>query len=276
MDVFLFEPFARAWADKDAFDEVANISGTVVRHKEGRKTQKFDFDGGQYYVKHHSGIGWGEYLKNLSQLKKPVIGARNEWEAINYLHQLGIHTLTPVAFGERGGNPAAQESFLITKELTDVYSLAKYTETWPQNPPSFLEKLYLINAVADIARKIHAAGINHRDLYICHFLLKLEGKDIRNPILHLVDLHRAQIRRQVPRRWLVKDLASIYFSAMDIGLTRRDVYRFLRAYFQQPLKAILAENEALLRSVEKRANRLYERDFSRSPDFSMLSSRSSL
>ncbi|GAB1258482.1 lipopolysaccharide core heptose(I) kinase RfaP [Aurantivibrio plasticivorans] len=268
MDIVLFEPFAQAWGDKDAFDEVAKISGEVVRHKEGRKTQRFEFGDAVYYVKHHSGIGWGEYLKNLSQLKKPVIGARNEWEAINCLHQLNIHTLTPVAFGERGVNPASQESFLITRELTGVLSLAKYAETWPQQPPVFTERFHLIHAVADIARQIHQAGINHRDLYICHFLLKQEGKDLRNPILHLVDLHRAQIRNKVPFRWLVKDVASIYFSAMDIGLTKRDILRFMRRYFDRPLRTVLAEETRLLKAIQIRAERLYRRDFKRAaPQF---------
>ena len=263
MDIILFEPFAEEWADKDAFEEVSNISGTVVRHKEGRKTQRFEFAGAVFYVKHHSGIGWGEYLKNLSQFKRPVIGARNEWEAINYLQQLNISTLTPVAFGEKGNNPARQESFLITKELTGVLSLAKYAESWPENPPSFVERLSLIHAVADIAKTIHHAGINHRDLYICHFLLRLDEKDVRQPVLHLVDLHRAQIRKKVPYRWLVKDVASIYFSAMDIGLSKRDILRFMRRYFDRPLKEVFASESNLLDAIQRRAEKLYQRDFKR-------------
>ena len=82
-----------------------------------------------------------------------------------------------------------------------------------------------------------------------------------------MDLHRAQIRRRVPRRWRVKDVASLYFSALDIGLTRRDVLRFLRAYFQQPLKTVVAEQASLLRAVEGKADKLYRRDFGRAPVF---------
>ena len=125
--------------------------------------------------------------------------------------------------------------------------------------------------VAAIARELHAAGINHRDLYICHFLLdvsagsqQLDPESIR---LFLVDLHRAKIRRKVPWRWLVKDVSSIYFSALDIGITRRDVFRFLKVYYSQPLRKTLLCHGKFLRQVEYRDKKLYRRDFKRFPNF---------
>jgi hypothetical protein len=47
------------------------------------------------------------------------------------------------------------------------------------------------------------------------------------PIIPLIDLHRAQLRKKTPRRWVVKDVAGLYFSVMDIGLTQRDLFRFV-------------------------------------------------
>ena len=242
MELVLREPFDRIWAGQDAFDVVPGLEGRVIRDKEGRQTLKFELGGKTYYRKLHTGVGWREILKNFSQAKLPVIGARNEWLAINRLSALGLDTLTPVAYGKKGLNPARQKSFLITEELRDTLSLAVHTETWPLQPPAPAQRRALIVKVARIARSLHQAGINHRDLYICHFLLdqsKAAGLDPLNPRLFLVDLHRAQIRQRVPRRWRVKDLASIYFSSLDIGLTRRDVLRFLRVYFDQPLRLTL-------------------------------------
>lgn len=107
---------------------------------------------------------------------------------------------------------------------------------------------------------MHRAGVNHRDCYICHFLLHTDRPvtpdDFR---LSVIDLHRAQTRASISRRWRDKDLAALYFSALDIGLTRRDKLRFLRGYFQQPLRQILAEHATLLRWLEGKANKLYER-----------------
>ena len=84
--------------------------------------------------------------------------------------------------------------------------------------------------------------------------------------MFLVDLHRAQMRAAVPRRWLVKDVASIYFSSLDIGLTKKDVYLFLQVYFNMPLREVFNRHEPLLNSVTKRAIQLYRRDFKRLPE----------
>ena len=268
MELILLGTLQQEWADKDVFAHVQQLEGEVIRDKEGRQTLKFSCAGKNYYRKLHTGIGWREIAKNFSQVKMPVFGAANEWQAINRVKQLGLDTLNAVAYGKRGGNPARQLSFLITEELTDTLSLAVYAERWPHQPISLREKRALIAKVADIARTIHRAGINHRDLYICHFLLDQSGAALHNklqPGLFLVDLHRAQIRSKVPGRWLVKDLASIYFSSLDIGLTRRDVLWFLKNYFDEPLRDTLRSRRRLLASVTHRAIKLYKRDFGRLP-----------
>ena len=118
----------------------------------------------------------------------------------------------------------------------------------------------LIAEVAKMTGGMHRAGVNHRDCYICHFLLHTDrpvtADDFR---LSVIDLHRAQTRDKISRRWRDKDLAALYFSALDIGLTRRDKLRFLRGYFQQPLRQILAEHASLLRWLDGKAQKLYER-----------------
>ncbi|MNZ51540.1 Lipopolysaccharide core heptose(I) kinase RfaP [compost metagenome] len=75
----------------------------------------------------------------------------------------------------------------------------------------------------------------------------------------MIDLHRAQTRAAVPTRWRNKDLAALYFSALDIGLTRRDKLRFLRAYFQRPLRDSLRDEARLLAWLEGKAAKLYAR-----------------
>ena len=77
--------------------------------------------------------------------------------------------------------------------------------------------------------------------------------------MSLIDLHRAQVRPRVPQRWRYKDLAGLYFSALGIGLTQGDKLRFLRRYFQRPLRDILNEEEQLLRMLERQAARLQGR-----------------
>ena len=104
----------------------------------------------------------------------------------------------------------------------------------------------------------HGGGVNHRDFYICHFLLHLPV-DAGAPRLSLIDLHRAQVREKTPRRWRDKDLAALYFSALDIGLTKRDGLRFLKTYFARPLRGILQDERALLGHLESESVRLMAR-----------------
>ena len=171
--------------------------------------------------------------------------------------------MTAVAYGKKGNNPAKQQSFIVTEDLINTVSLEDFCERWPQNPPSFRLKKNLIEKVADVSRLLHTNGVNHRDYYICHFLLKIpEGIDKVDPDnfrVHLIDLHRSQIREQTPKRWVRKDIAGIYFSALDIGLTQRDILRFIKVYTGLPLKQALAEYSWLWEGLQKKARKLYAR-----------------
>lgn len=260
MQLILAEPFKTLWQGKDAFAEVEKLDGQVYRELEGRRTLRTEVAGRGYFVKIHRGIGWGEIVKNLLTAKAPVLGAGQEWTAIRRLTEAGVPTMTAVAFGERGLNPAAQHSFIVTEELAPTVSLEDFSLDWRSNPPTPRLKRALIRRVAEMVGAMHRAGVNHRDCYICHFLLHTDkavsADDFR---LSLIDLHRAQTRERVPRRWRDKDLAALYFSALDIGLTRRDLLRFLKDYFRRPLRDTLRDEARLLGWLERKAAKLYAR-----------------
>ncbi|MCO5786567.1 lipopolysaccharide core heptose(I) kinase RfaP [Pseudomonas sp. G11-1] len=260
MTLVLKEPFKALWAGRDAFAEVENLQGEVFRELEARRTLRTEVDGRGYFVKIHRGVGWREIFKNWSTLKKPVLGADQEWEAIDALTHAGVPTMTAVAFGERGANPATRHSFIITEELAPTISLEDFTLHWPSDPPPAALKHALIHRVAEMTGRMHRAGVNHRDCYICHFLLHTDAPPTPDNLrLSLIDLHRAQVRAEVPRRWRDKDLSGLYFSALNIGLTERDKLRFLRTYFQRPLRQILADEAVLLSMLERKAARLQTR-----------------
>lgn len=265
MKLMLNEPFKSLWSGKDPFTEVEQLQGQVYRELEGRRTLRTEVDGRGYFVKIHRGIGWGEIFKNLSTAKLPVLGARQEWQAIDRLTQVGVATMTAVAYGERGNNPAAQHSFIVTEELAPTESLEDYSLNWLQQPPEVKLKRALIARVGNMVGEMHRAGVNHRDCYICHFLLHTDktvtSDDFR---LSVIDLHRAQVRNVTPTRWRNKDLAGLYFSALNIGLTERDKLRFLRAYFSSAtaapsLRQILRDEAALLAWLQRKADKLLAR-----------------
>ena len=256
--------FQKKIGGEKPFEYIMNIQGEVYRDIDDRITSRFFVDGDGFFIKQHFGIGWKEIFKNLVQLKLPITGAKNEYEAINKLKALHIDTMDIVGFSQQGFNPASLQSFLITRELDNTISLEDYCANWPEHPPVYKEKKLLIQTVAEIVKKMHDNGINHRDLYICHFLMKktdnVSDLLFQNSCkLFLIDLHRAQIRKNVPERWLVKDLGGLYFSAMDIGLTKRDLLRFIKIYRGDSLRKVFEREAGFWQKIEYKADVLYGR-----------------
>jgi heptose I phosphotransferase len=115
---------------------------------------------------------------------------------------------------------------------------------------------------------MHKAGINHRDFYLCHFLLnvssaedqEVDSEENKEPVIYLIDLHRAQIRENVPRRWVVKDLGGLLFSAFEKNLTTRDLLRFVSTYSNRPLREVIVEDAEFWGEVVERAIKLWFQD----------------
>ena len=244
-----------------------NIDGEVVKHVvKSRRITRFDRDGRQFYMKCHYGVGWGEIFKNLLTLRLPVTSARNEWQALNTLQQIGIDSMEVAAFGSDGWNPASKQSFIITDALTETRDIEQWLAEAGAAAPSkelLLTKRRILMAAGKMAGRLHANGINHRDFYLCHFRLRpadLAGlRPDEKPQLFLMDLHRAQIRHRVPLRWLVKDLSGLLYSGMysphNLPLTLRDYLRLLEAYCGIPWRQCLRQRHRLWSKVLRRALR---------------------
>lgn len=260
--------FAQQWKNKDPFVEVENLQGEIFRALEARKTLRFSLLGKSYFIKIHRGVGWFEIIENLLRFRLPVLGAANEYYAIKKLEQLNIDTMQIAAYGLKGKNPAKQHSFIITEDLIKTISLEDFCRDWKRlsakrEGPDFKLKFSLIKKLAHISCTLHQNGVNHRDYYICHFLLDIsngiENLDYQNLKVSLIDLHRAQLRQQTPERWLVKDIASLYFSVMDIGLKQRDLYRFMSIYQGCSLRDCLTKNNDFWKKVELQGQKLWQR-----------------
>ena len=258
MTLYLREDFARLWKGRDPFAEVEALQGQIYRNVKGRRTLQFECEGRAYFAKIHHGIGWGEIIKNLLSLRMPILGAENEWQAIARLTQLGVATMTAVAYGSRGWNPARRVSFIVTEALQHTISLEDYCARWVQQRPPLARKLRLLDTLAGISRTLHEHGICHRDYYLCHFLLHDETafEDGAAPQLSLIDLHRALIDAQLPRRWIIKDVAGLYFSALHVGLNRHDFLRFVKRYSGKSLREALTLDAVFWNAVHRKAMQL--------------------
>lgn len=275
MKAFLSDEFKNASADVEVFSWINELadrasSEDVYREKEGRKTFRFSIGQRSFFAKLHRGVGWKEIFKNIFKLRVPVLSAVNEYLAIKALTAVGIETMAVEAFAEDGFNPATRCSFIVTEELYDTISLEDYCRHWRRQPPPYRVKRLLVEKLARVSKTMHGAGINHRDYYICHFHLDVDSLAEGEPRCYLIDLHRAQLRTVAPRRWLIKDLAGLYYSAMDAGLNRRDLLRFVALYSGMPATRAFKENRRFWLEVAERARKLYIRDHGKQPPAMLL------
>ena len=132
----------------------------------------------------------------------PSFGAEAEWRAIKVFQKIGIPTIEPF-YMQSGVSFFDHRSLLISKALEKKVSLEHFSTSNP------VFKRQLIKKIAEISRKMHLAGINHRDFYLCHFLM---DQDISKGLS--VAFNRSSScprKRKVPRRWLIKDLGGLLF-----------------------------------------------------------------
>jgi hypothetical protein len=84
---------------------------------------------------------------------------------------------------------------------------------------------------------------------------------IKAAVKGMLKLQRPQPPQSVtPSRWRMRDVSGLHYSSMDIGLTERDLVRFISTYenitHRQALEA-LQDNNRFWRNVQSRAHNLY-------------------
>jgi len=196
------------------------------------------------YLKRHAPAKLKEYLKPLIRFRWPRLGARPEWNAIQWFQQLGIPTMTPVAIGERG-----RESLLVTLAIDDCEKLSEWMKRIirPLDAGQLKQIRSQIRELAGIARRMHAAGLHHQDFYAGHLLLP--NDPLRG--IHILDLGRVCQFHHLARIWIVKDLAQLHYSTD--WFTTTDRLRFLNAYLGHPIGAT---DRTLIREILLKSARI--------------------
>ena len=207
-----------------------------------RITLRFTLDDGGasrvFYIKRHARSSWKEYIKPLLRLTWPILGARNEWNAILNFHEVNLPTMTPVAMGESG-----EYSFLITEALEGCTKLSELQGDEPSTKArDSKSRIRLIHQIAQITRTMHQAGMHHQDYYLGHLMQSNNDPDR----IYVIDLGRVQKHKNLNRRWIVKDLAQLNFSAKASPSER---LMFLRDYLGRTL---LRTDRALIRQIQSK------------------------
>jgi heptose I phosphotransferase len=241
------------------FNAVMNFSGGQVAKNllRERTTTRLDLAdaAGQmrtFFLKRHQRPPLTEFLKPFLRLQRPILGARNEWNAILRFHQAGIATMIPVALGEGPGR-----SFLLTAGIEGCCKLTDWMATRAAvlHDGELRTLRQIIAGVADVARTMHHAGLHHQDFYLTHLMVP-QGESSPRPI-HVLDLGRVRWQRRLSRRWIVKDLAQLHYSAPRV--TDSDRLRFLTRYFGRPIEdadrpligRVLRKSRAIARHSQK-------------------------
>ena len=225
-----------------------------------RNTVKLVLDEGHgkstFFLKRHTSPSVKEYLKLLTRFSWPK-SAFNEWRAIIRFHQIGIPTMIPVAAGvKRNRLRLVRESFILTQEIRNAYRLDHYLSKWLRRPLSKEEikkKRRLIRQLAQLTRKMHTMGLNHRDYYLCHIFIRNTEED-GDFELFVIDLHRVDIRKKVGNRWIVKDLAALNYSSLKLPINTTDRIRFFKLYLQKD--RLSEKDRRFLRQILKKTERI--------------------
>ncbi len=193
------------------------------------------------FLKRHAPAKLKEYLKPLIRLRWPRVGARPEWEAIRHFHEVGIPTMTPVAWGQNG-----RESLLVTLAIDGCEKLSDWMKRTarPSTPQQVANARRIIREVAEVARKMHQAGMHHQDFYAGHILIP----DDASRGIHILDLGRVRRCRHLSLIWIVKDLAQLHYSAP--WFTAADRLRFLETYLGRSLQP---QDRALIHRILRKS-----------------------
>jgi hypothetical protein len=266
----------------DSFERIMSApEGQMRRDFPGRRTSRLEWrrpDGTTQavFLKRY----YPDYLssgrKVLRRLGWPGSGdeARAEWDAVGQLVALGIPTLEVIACGQDSSSDrTVRSSFLMTAELTAAEEAHRYAARL-----SSTNRRRLLLRVAEMARRLHAAGLVHKDLYLGHYMVMpaagaVYGGHVENgaePRIALIDLQRVTRPRCCGRRWRVKDLAALLYSSLKAGATRSDVAAAFRVY--RGNRRLDREHRALAKSVWRRVAWLKTRVPKHDTDFEQLGS----
>lgn len=204
-----------------------------------------------FFLKRHEPPRARDKLRAWVRLARPKSPARVEWDNIFRLAHLGIATMPPVALGD---DPLSGRSFLLTAEIDRALPADEFA--CEQLSCDVSARGRFARGIGELVRTLHAAGMTHRDLYLCHVFVREVGPDFQ---LHLIDLQRLGPR--LLRRWKVKDVAQLEYSRDPNVLRRADAMRFLHAYFA--VGRLSGREKRFVRAVLRKVRRMRRRNRAR-------------
>jgi len=158
--------------------------------------------------------------------------ARREFMNARRLAELGVPSVTACGWGRH-----PRGSFVALEAASGVAG-----DAWLRSAPARDELHRLARGLAELAARLHDAGICHKDLNVYHVF-------VHSGSLRIIDVGR--VARFWRRRWIVKDLASLLYTAEREGFPHSCQRDFLRCYCRASKRSW--SRASLLRAVARKA-----------------------
>jgi len=178
-----------------------------------------------------------------------------ELGAVNKLKAAGINTPKVVSYGEQWSTLFEERSFIITEKIPDAESLERKLPDFFKGPATTknlkLRRKFIAQS-ATFINKFHETGYRHRDLYLSHIFYSDNGK------FYLIDLARVFKPIVLRRRFQIKDIAQVYYSAPGKHFPKTDRLRFYMAYTGQ--SKLTKKDKIFIRKVINKAKWMARHD----------------
>jgi hypothetical protein len=184
------------------------------------------------------------HVKRCKPVRAPKSPAEQEADGIAALELAQIPTVPLVAWGYAVDG----RSFVITEDLAGFQDAEKAVQRG-------LPFEMIRDATADLAAKLHEAGLHHRDLYLCHFFVRTTA----TVELRLIDPARVAHLPPWPfrQRWIVKDLAQFWYSAAQLNVPEAQRAQWLGRYAE---RRKIGNVERLRQAVQRKSDAIARHD----------------
>jgi hypothetical protein len=176
-----------------------------------------------------------------------------EFEAAQKLTEAGINTPKTIACGTQWGTIFEKRSFFITEKIPNADAIERKLPACFDSRPTIanlrLRRIFSAQ-LANFIRKFHQTNFCHRDLYFSHIFYSDNGD------FFLIDLARAFKPIFLKKRFRIKDIAQLHFSADGRYFTNTDRLRFYKKYSGR--EKLTNNDKIFIRNVINKAKKMAE------------------
>lgn len=221
---------------EDPFSSIGKMGGKIIKESRIRWAAIITLSNQQrVFLKGDLTKDWIESIKYLLLPSK----GRKEWFIAYQMHKRNVAIPKPLGWLERVHRGFVKESYYFSEAIGSGNSLI-------EGPGPFFPEL------AKTVKKVHLAGLFHRDLHAGNFLW--DGQT-----LFLIDLHSAKIVGTLSLNQRLWNLSLLFHSLRSVW-GEREQSLFMDAYFEEEL-LLLRKKEELLQRIHIQMGRLQKRQW---------------